>query len=47
MALPGSDIPKFSEPLATFAGSRVSAASIAVSVEEFQQFVLPESLYSG
>jgi FtsP/CotA-like multicopper oxidase with cupredoxin domain len=47
MALPGSDIPKFSEPLATFAGSRVSAASIAVSVEEFQQFVLPAGLYSG
>src|SRR5436190_16546104 len=47
MALPGSDIPKYAEPLATFAGSRVSAANITVSIEEFQQFVLPASLYSG
>src|SRR5262245_38054564 len=46
VALPGSDIPKYSEPLPTFAGSRVAAANITVSVEEFQQFVLPASLYS-
>ena len=46
-ALPGSDIPKYVEPLPTFAGSRVSAAKITVSIEEFQQFVLPASVYSG
>jgi spore coat protein A, manganese oxidase len=47
MALPGSGISKYVEPLPTFAGARVSAANIAVSIEEFQQFVLPASLYSG
>jgi hypothetical protein len=46
-ALPGSDIPKYTEPLPSFAGSRVSGANITVSVEEFQQLVLPASLYSG
>src|SRR5260370_11214700 len=47
MALPGSGIPKYVETLPTFAGSRVSAANIAVSIEEFQQFVLPASIYSA
>jgi hypothetical protein len=46
MALSGSEIPKFVEPLPTFAGSRVSATDIAVSIEEVQQYVLPERLYS-
>ena len=46
-ALPGSDIPKYVEPLPTFAGSRVSAANVTVSIEEFQQFVLPAGVYSG
>ena len=46
-ALPGSDIPKYVEPLPTFFGSRVAATNITVSIEEFQQFVLPESVYSG
>src|SRR6266481_2289799 len=45
-ALPGSDIPKYTEPLPTFAGARVSAADITVSIEEFQQYVLPSSVYS-
>ena len=47
IALPGSDIPKYVEPLPTFFGSRVAATNITVSIEEFQQFVLPESVYSG
>src|SRR5215470_1251997 len=47
MALPGSDIPKYVERLPTFAGARVSGVNIAVSIEEFQQLVLPASLYSG
>jgi spore coat protein A len=46
MALPGSDIPKYVERLPTFAGARVSVADITVSIEEFQQFVLPASVYS-
>jgi hypothetical protein len=46
MALSGSDIPKYVEPLPTFAGARVSAANITASIEEFQQFVLPASVYS-
>jgi FtsP/CotA-like multicopper oxidase with cupredoxin domain len=46
MALPGSDIPKYVEPLPTFAGSRASGANITVSIEEFQQTVLPASVYS-
>jgi hypothetical protein len=46
MALPGSDIPKYTEPLQTFDGVRVSAADITVSVEEFQQYVLPACLYT-
>lgn len=45
-ALPGSDIPKYTESLPTFAGSRVSADNIVVSIEEFQQLVQPASLYS-
>jgi hypothetical protein len=35
------------EPLSTFAGARVSAANITVSIEEFQQLVLPASVYSA
>jgi spore coat protein A, manganese oxidase len=46
-ALPGSDIPQYVEPLPTFAGARVSAANITVSIEEFQQLVLPASIYSA
>ena len=47
MALPGLDIPKYVEPLRTFAGARVSATNITVSIEEFQQHVLPASVYSA
>ena len=46
MALPGADIPKYLEPLPTFTGSRVAGANVTVSIEEFQQLVLPASLYS-
>src|SRR6476620_1192586 len=40
-ALPGADIPKYTEPLRTFDGARVSAAKVTVSIEEFHQTVLP------
>ena len=45
MALLGSDIPKYVEPLTTFHGARIAAADIPVSVEEFWQYVLPRSFY--
>ena len=45
MALPGSDIPKYVEPLTTLHGARVAAPNVAVSVEEFRQYVLPASFY--
>src|SRR5215475_5650380 len=46
-ALPGADIPKYVEALPTFAGSRISAANIDVSLSEFQQGVLPANIYSA
>src|SRR5690348_1879793 len=45
-ALPGSGIPKYVDPLPIFEGARQSATEITVSIEEFQQHVLPASLYS-
>ncbi len=45
-ALPGTDIPKYVDPLPTFTGARISAANINVSIGEFQQQVLPASIYS-
>ncbi len=45
-ALPGKNIPKYVEPLPTFAGIRASGASLTVSMEEFQQQVLPASFYA-
>jgi spore coat protein A len=44
-ALLGSDIPKYVDPLPTFVGARVSATNISVSIAEFQQQVLPASIY--
>jgi FtsP/CotA-like multicopper oxidase with cupredoxin domain len=46
-ALPGKDIPKYVDPVPTFVGSRVSGTSLAVSMEEFQQKVLPASVYGA
>jgi FtsP/CotA-like multicopper oxidase with cupredoxin domain len=45
--LAGRNIPKYADPLPTFAGSRISGAAIDVSVEEFQQQILPASQYAG
>jgi spore coat protein A len=45
-ALSGANIPKFTEPLQTFDGARISDVDITVSIEEFQQYVLPASLYT-
>jgi spore coat protein A len=46
-ALLGSDIPKYMDPLPTFVGARVSVANITVSIAEFQQQVLPASIYGA
>jgi spore coat protein A len=46
--LPGRAIPKFVEPLPTFAGIRVQAGpGYSVSILEFQQKVLPGSVYAA
>jgi spore coat protein A len=42
----GSHIPKFVDPLPTFFGKRATSASLNVQIQEFQQKILPESLYS-
>jgi FtsP/CotA-like multicopper oxidase with cupredoxin domain len=44
-ALPGKSVPKYVDPLPTFV--RVSGTSVSVSMEEFQQKVLPASVYTG
>src|SRR5579864_7448487 len=43
----GANIPQFLEPLPTFAKKRVSSTSLTVCMQEFQQKILPASLYSG
>jgi len=46
--LPGKAIPRFVEPAPTFVGSRVDGTRrLTVSMEEFQQQILPASLYTG
>jgi spore coat protein A len=45
--LPGSSIPQFVEPLPTFVGSRVDSSSYVVSIQEFRQKVLPDSIYAN
>src|SRR5882724_1242821 len=46
--LNGNDVPKFVDALPTFAGRRVNAsATLNVSMQEFQQRVLPASVYAG
>ena len=42
----GNLITKYLDPLPTFAGSRITRTSMVVSVEEFQQKVLPANMYS-
>ncbi len=44
--LASSTIPQFVEPLTTFVGRRVGSPIINVGMQEFQQKVLPDSLYS-
>src|SRR5689334_8771033 len=44
--LPAKNIPKFVDPLPTFVGARVPGTSLVVSMLEFQQKILPESVYS-
>jgi hypothetical protein len=46
-ALRGAAIPKYIEPLPTFDHARVSGAQITVRITEFQQRVLPASLYAA
>jgi spore coat protein A len=46
-ALPGNAIPKYVDPLPTFAGRRISEANIKVSIAELQQQVLPAFLYAS
>jgi spore coat protein A len=46
--LSGNSIPKFIDALPTFAGRRVDGRSaLQVNMEEFQQKVLPQSIYAG
>lgn len=44
--LTSSTIPQFVEPLTTFVGQRVSSTSFSVTMREFQQKVLPDSIYA-
>jgi FtsP/CotA-like multicopper oxidase with cupredoxin domain len=43
----GSKIPKFVDPLPTFVGTRVASTSFDVQMGEFQQKILPNSVYAG
>ena len=45
--LPGSSIPKYVNPLPVFAGNRVSTVEITVGIKEFQQQILPGSVYAS
>ncbi len=46
--LDGNAIPKFVDPLPTFNGRRINgSATLNVSMQEFQQRVLPASVYTG
>ncbi|MDR0344306.1 MAG: multicopper oxidase domain-containing protein, partial [Nocardiopsaceae bacterium] len=45
--LPGSQIPQFTVPLPTFVGQRVDSPSYQVHTQEFQQQVLPASVYAS
>lgn len=43
----GSHMPKFVDPLPTFVGKRATSTDLTVQMQEFQQQILPQSLYSG
>src|SRR5215472_4299702 len=43
--LPSANIPKYVTPLRTFAGQRVTSSAFTAKSLEFQQVVLPPSLY--
>jgi spore coat protein A, manganese oxidase len=45
--LPGASISQFVDPLPTFVGNRVTSTSLTVSMQEFQQKLLPTSFYSS
>jgi FtsP/CotA-like multicopper oxidase with cupredoxin domain len=45
--LPGAGVTQFVTPVPTFVGKRVSGSSLQVGMQEFQQFVLPNSFYSS
>lgn len=45
--LPGALIPKFVDPVPTFAGQRVGGSQVIVSFEETVQRALPESFYQA
>jgi len=46
-ALDGATLPKYVEPLPTFAGQRVNGRqAVSVNMLEFQQKILPASFYS-
>lgn len=46
--LPGNAIPKYQDPLPTFAGNRIDGTKdLTVTMEEFQQEVLPAAFYAG
>jgi len=43
----GANIPQFVDPVPTFVGNRVSSSTLATRMLEFQQKVLPASVYAG
>ena len=45
-ALSGASITQFATPLPTFAGRRVTGTSLQVTMQEFQQHVLPDAFYA-
>jgi len=43
----GAVVPRFTEALPTFIGARVTGAALTVQMREFQQQILPASVYAG
>ncbi|HVZ35925.1 MAG TPA: hypothetical protein VG963_26040, partial [Polyangiaceae bacterium] len=47
-ALDGATLPKFVDPLPTFAGHRIDGTRpVSADMQEFQQKILPAAFYSG
>src|ERR1700730_5383616 len=44
--LDGAAIPKYVDPLPTFTGHRVQGTALSVDMREFQQPILPASIYA-